>query len=396
MSGPPSLAGHPIVCLGFAEWDAELRTNQHHLMARLAQSSPVLFIESLGLRRPTASSRDLRRIVKRLLRGVRPLRRMGDVHVLSPLVIPFHGSRVVRAINRRLLSWAVRHALRRLELRHPLVLWTYVPQGRELIPILRPDLVVYHCVDDIAAHDRVDTEPFRRAEAELVREADLVITTAEPLRARLAEIAPGVMLMPNVADTESFARALDENIAVDAAMACIPSPRIVFVGAISAIKVDLELIASLARLRPGWSIALVGPVGLGDPSTDVSDLRKAPNVHLLGPRAHDALPGVLAAADAAIIPYRITPLTTGIFPMKVYEYLAAGLPTVSTPLPSLADVDAVAIAGTAEELVAALERELRNDTTERRRRRSNDARLHSWPERIEELERAVAELQWRR
>ena len=120
-----------------------------------------------------------------------------------------------------------------------------------------------------------------------------------------------------------------------------------FTGAISAIKLDMALLTELARSRPDWSLALVGPVGLGDPHTDVGALAAEPNVHLLGKRAYEELPGVLRGADAGLIPYVRSELTASIFPMKVYEYLAAGLPVVATPLPALEGVADVAVAADA-------------------------------------------------
>src|SRR4051794_29791808 len=156
MELPAALQGRDIVCVGFADWDTELWTNQHHLMSRLAQDNDVLFIESLGLRRPQLAGRDLRRIVRRVRRGLTGPRRAPEgVEVLSPLVLPLHSRPRVRAINARLLSASVRRATRRLGFTRP-ILWAYVPQAEALLDTLRPALVVYHCVDDIAAQPGVD------------------------------------------------------------------------------------------------------------------------------------------------------------------------------------------------------------------------------------------------
>jgi glycosyltransferase involved in cell wall biosynthesis len=156
-----------------------------------------------------------------------------------------------------------------------------------------------------------------------------------------------------------------------------------------ATKLDLGLIAGLAHLRPDWSIVLVGPRGLGDPGTDLSPIEGVANIHLLGPRAHEELPAVLRGAAAGIIPYALNPLTGSVFPMKVYEYLAAGLPVVSTPLPALAGVEDVVIVEDAEGMAAALERELAADTPQRRAERSRRAARHSWDARIEEIVAAL-------
>jgi glycosyltransferase involved in cell wall biosynthesis len=390
MSYPPNLRGRDIVCVGFADWDAELWTNQHHLMSRLARENRVLFIESLGLRRPQLAGRDLTRLWRRLRRGLAPPREADGLWVLSPLVLPLHGHRAVRALNRYLLLAGVRRAVRRLGLRRP-ILWAYVPQAEVLIDSLQPALVVYHCVDDIAAHERIDTISFRAAEERYAGRADLVLASAPALAARLRTISSNVLDAPNVADTELFSRALGPG-RPDAAMSELPAPRIVFTGAIAAVKLDLQLIAELASLRPSWSFALVGPVGLGDPRTDVSTLAAAPNIYMLGARAYAELPDVLRAADAGLIPYARNELTESIFPMKVYEYLAAGLPVVATPLPALAGIADVGSAPDAAGFAALLDEALAADDPEARAARSQRAASHSWNRRLEEIATAMARL----
>ena len=385
------LSGRDIVCVGFADWDTELWTNQHHLMSRLARDNRVLFVESLGLRRPQLAGRDLARIARRLRRGVAPPRAVDGLHVLSPLVVPLHRYAAVRALNRRLLPRLVGRAARRLGMRRP-ILWAYVPQAEVLLDALDPGLVVYHCVDDIAAQPGVDAASFRAAEGHFAARADLVLASAPALAERMRTLSRNVLDAPNVADTATFARALEPG-PVDAALEALPSPRIVFTGAVVATKLDVGLIAGLARARPGWSIALVGPVGPGDPRTDVSALAALPNVHLLGARPHGALPAVLRGADAAIIPYAANELTRSIFPMKVYEYLAAGLPVVATPLPALAGVAEIATAADAPELAARLDDALASDTPARRAERSRAAAAHSWERRLDEIAERIGDLE---
>jgi glycosyltransferase involved in cell wall biosynthesis len=382
------LRGLDIVCVGFADWDAPVWTNQHHLMARLATDNRVLFVESLGLRRPQLASRDLRRIGRRLDRGLGPPRTSPEgVHVLAPLVLPFHASRAVRGLNRVLLRRLVGRAARRLGLKRPL-LWAYVPQAEELVDVLDPSTVVYHCVDDIAAQKGVDADSFRAAEQRFAARADLVMASAPALAERLRSIASKVLDAPNVADTRLFATALEPG-PVDPELDALDHPRIVFHGAVVATKLDVELLVELARLRRDWTVALVGPKGLGDPSSDVGALEREPNIRLLGQRAHHELPAVLRGCDAAIIPYALNALTRSIFPMKVYEYLAAGLPVVSVPLPALAGVEGIVFAATAREMAAAIERELAADGPQRRAERSRLAAGHSWERRIEEIEAAL-------
>jgi len=312
--------------------------------------------------------------------------------VLSPLVIPLHGNATARALNARLLPALVKRAARQAGLGTRPVLWSYVPQAELLLDALQPSLTIYHCVDDISAHERIDTDSFRAAERRFAARADLVLASAPELVRRMREYSDNVLEAPNVADTALFATALQDG-PQDPAVAALPRPRLVFTGAISGIKLDLGLLVALARARRDWTIALVGPIGLGDPHTDVSALQAEPNIALLGRRAYEQLPQVLRSADVGLIPYVSSELTDSIFPMKVYEYLAAGLPVVATPLPALAEVAEVAKAQTPGDFEAAVAAALASsDDPAQRAARSAAAAGHSWEARLAEIAAAIEAL----
>ncbi|HEU4462281.1 MAG TPA: glycosyltransferase [Solirubrobacterales bacterium] len=382
------LADRDIVCIGSADWATELPINQHQLMGRLAAQNNVLFVESLGLRKPQLAGRDLSRLWRRLKRGLRGARPAPEgLHVLSPLVLPLHSKEAVRKLNRWLLRRQVKRAARKLGMDEP-ILWAYVPQAEDVIEVLDPSLVIYHCVDDVAAQKGVDADSFREAEERFARRADLVLASAPALAERMRTLSDRVLYAPNVADTGTFATALDPG-PIDPDLDALPHPRLVFQGAIVATKLDVQLLAEVAKLRPDWSIVLVGPRGAGDPTGDLSPLDNAPNIRMIGPRPANDLPQVLRGADVGLIPYAINDLTRSVFPMKVYEYLAAGLPVLATPLPALDGVEAIEMVSSAEELVAAAERELTADSLEVRQDRSKDAASHSWEARLEEIEGAL-------
>jgi glycosyltransferase involved in cell wall biosynthesis len=383
-----TLSGRDIVCIGFSDWHTDLLTNQQHLLVRAAKDNRILFVESLGLRRPQLAARDLRRIGRRLTSALHPLREVDGLQVLSPLVLPLHSNELLRTVNAALLRQYVGRAVSKLQLRSPL-LWSFVPQAEALIDVLEPSQVLYYIDDDHAAKAGIDAGSFLAAEARFARRADAVLASAPELVTRMRTLNDNVHYAPNVADTRLFATALEPG-PVDPAVAALSGPRIVFIGAILAAKIDIALMVELARSRPQWSFAFVGPVGPGDPRTDVSALTSLANVHMLGYRPYEQLPSVLRGADAAIVPYLLDGEMRSVFPMKIYEYLAAGRPVVATPLDTLTDVPDVLQAATAEEFAARVDEAIANDTPEARGGRSQRAQAHSWESRLDQIAEALA------
>ena len=146
----------------------------------------------------------------------------------------------MRALNRRLLGMFVRRAARKLGMRRP-ILWAYVPQAESLLEVLQPELVVYHCVDDIAAQPGIDAASFRAAETRFAARADLVLASAPGLAERLRSVSDNVVYAPIVADTALFAGALEDG-PIDPALAAWPGPRLGFTGAVVATKLDMGLL----------------------------------------------------------------------------------------------------------------------------------------------------------
>ena len=325
-----------IVLLSTADWDNPFWTNKQHVAIELARRGHrVLYVDSLGLRRPSVSARDLGRILRRILRGIAPPRCVRpQLWVWSPLVVPLQRFALVRRLNRLTLSWGLRLWCRALRIRRD-VLWTYNPMTTGLFPTADFRTVVYHCVDEIRAQPGMPARAIDAAEADLLARADVCFVTAEHLLETRRRVNPNTFYFPNVADFEHFAAARDPATTVPDDLARLPRPRIGFVGAISGYKLDLALIRAIADAHPEWSVVLIGQVGEGDPWTDVAMLQGPPNLHLLGPRPYATLPAYLKGFDTAMLPAAQNDYTRGMFPMKFFEYLAAGCPVVGTTLPAL-------------------------------------------------------------
>lgn len=318
-----------------------------------------MYVESVGLRRPTLKSRDVRRILRRLWRALRSPRRVRDnLWVWSPLVLPAHGRLWAASLNRWLIRAGLAIWLKRLHLQRDL-LWTYNPLTTELLPLAQFRTVVYHCVDEIKAQPGMPVEILERAESELVRRADVIFTTAPRLAESRGRLNRNTHYLSNVADYDHFAKARHPDTHIPDDLAGIPEPRIGFVGAISGYKLDFALLRQLAQSHPEWSIVLIGEVGEGDPWTDVSELEGIPNLHFLGPRPYSLLPSYLAGFRVGILPSRLNDYTASMFPMKFFEYLAAGLPVVSVALPALCEhADVARLTDTPRAFAEAIESEL--------------------------------------
>jgi glycosyltransferase involved in cell wall biosynthesis len=326
-----------ILLISTADWDNPYWTNKQHVAVELGRRGHrVLYLESQGLRRPTATARDLRRIWQRLKKALRRPRRVRDnVWVSSPVLIPFQRSALIRKLNRRVLALQIRIWLWMVGLR-PRILWTYSPLTTELYDTGLYGMLVYHAVDDIKAQPGMPRDAIASAEAALARRADVIFATAPHIHETLKALNAECHYFPNVADFAHFNTALSGATQIPDDIARIPGPRIGFIGAVSGYKMDFALLRAVADARPDWSIILIGEVGEGDPWTDITTLSGAPNIHLMGGRPYASLPGYLKAFDVAILPSHINEYTRSMFPMKFFEYLAAGRPVVATPLPALA------------------------------------------------------------
>ncbi|CAB3776358.1 hypothetical protein LMG28688_00216 [Paraburkholderia caffeinitolerans] len=348
-----------------ADWDEPYWTNKQHTAVELARRGwRVLYVESVGIRSPrVASRRDWKRLWRRLRRGVQSVlfgapARAQNICVLSPLTFPArHHWPFVREFNRSLLRWTVRRSAQALGFRKPVV-WTYHPFLLDAIATFERGPLVYHCVDDLREIPGVDVAAFNTAEERLLGEANAVFTTAQSLKERCGRLNANTHYFSNVVDAAHFGEALQQG-DLPPELARIPEPRIVYHGVLSDFKVDLSLLMNVAKMRPDWHLVLIGQEREGQQSPLVAELAKLPNVHMLGYRSYEQLPSYLRGMQVGMLPTLLNDYTRSMFPMKYYEYLAAGLPVVSTPLAFTADVtQGLEIGGSAQEFAAAIERQL--------------------------------------
>ncbi len=349
----PELTGSSLVCFSNVEWGS-WRQRHHHLMERFARHHQVLFVETPGMRAPNLlSTRDLCRVGRRVGRAVRALSQprgqaaTDNLRIYSPLVLPYHQSGPVRRLNTRLLLRDLRRLLAARDMVNP-ILWVYLPSDLilQVTRRLPHRLLVYDCADAITEFRDAPAD-LAASEGRLLDAADLVFASSRPLVQRCSGRRAPVHHVPNAGDVEWFARESRRS-AEPAEMASLPRPRVGYVGAMRE-WFHWELLEAALERFPAASFVLIGD------SEVPPRMRSRPNLHVLGPRPYAELPGYLGALDVAMVPFRDTPLVRSTHPVKVYEYLAAGLPVVSTPMEEIRHLAELDMAPAHEPFLQALQ-----------------------------------------
>lgn len=319
-----------------ADWDAPYWTNKQHTTKHLAQRDiKVLYVESVGLRAPKFSSGiDLTRIWRRLIRGVRGVHQVEkNIWVVSPLVIPFkHQWQLISSINRWMLNSAITRFCKKQNFQDKeTIIWTYHPYVLDYLDCKQYGSLVYHCVDDLSAIPGIDSEAFIKKEEDLLKSANVVFTTSKKLYEKCSAINKNTHDFPNVVDWEHFSQAFNPGPDPDD-LKDIPHPRLGYIGVLSDFKVDFELLLNIATEKPDWHIVLIGEEREGQHNATVQVLKEMQNVHFLGYKKYEELPNYMRGLDVGLLPTLINQYTDSMFPMKYFEYIAAGMRVISSRL----------------------------------------------------------------
>jgi glycosyltransferase involved in cell wall biosynthesis len=324
-----------LFCFSHLRWSSVWQRPQH-LLSRAAQVYDVFFFEE-PVCRPGAVSHLQTSVVA------------PHITVLTPLLPEGAGDGELVALQKRLVEeYAAAVSSRKR------TFWYYTPMALAFTQELPREVTVYDNMDELAAF-RGASPGLLELEAKLFAEADVIFTGGRSLYEAKKARHPNVHCFPSSIDAAHFASArlklgddpLDQQ--------PIPRPRIGFFGVIDE-RMDMPLLKNIAGLRPNWHFIMIGPVA----KVRMEDLPQADNLHWLGMRSYKELPGYLARWDLGLMPFALDESTRFISPTKTPEFLAAGLPVVSTAVPDVVhaygDTGLVEIATDAADVVLAIER----------------------------------------
>lgn len=369
--------------LVFSDDWGEHPSSCQHLFRRISKDHRTLWVNTIGMRNPGLTRRDIRKAsgkISRMLKGTgnggKPRPSRDGVRVLQPPMLPFGNLDLVRLVNRLSVTREVRRESAGLGLDRPVLVAT-VPNACDYVGRCGESRVIYYCVDDFARWPGLNAEAVRGMEEELIRRSDLFIATSHKLFNRLSRYGKPTFLLEHGVDLEHFGRSGRREHPL---LAGIPKPRVGYCGLFDE-RSDLGLLAEVIRRMPDASFVITGRV-----EVDAAPLEAFPNAHFTGSVSYDELPQMMEGFDVLILPYAVNELTESISPLKLKEYLATGKPVVGAPIPEVLGLsEFVAAARTPDEW----ERELRSSLAGARRDAGEKVRgfleNESWERKAEEF-----------
>jgi glycosyltransferase involved in cell wall biosynthesis len=377
------LRGRDMLCFSH-DWNSD-PLSKTHLMRLLAQDNRILWVNSIGYRAPSASTKDLKRAWNKIAAATKPMKEaIPNLFVLSPLAIPAWGKPWIQTLNRKVLVWQVKQAMRKLRFKDP-INWVFNPAASVLAGRLGEAQVIYYCVDEYTAFSGVPSAALIQMEKQLLERADLVIVSAERLLQSKKQYQSKTVLVRHGVDYEHFRQAVSPDTEIAAELASLPKPVLGYFGLMSEDWVDVPLLVKVAEKYPHGSLVLLGKVNM-----DLGKLATLPNVHVLGRKSYSSLPSYCKGFDVALIPFPISEVTLNANPLKAREYLAAGLPTVSTAIPEVEVLGQCGIGHTHEEFLDRIDEALSVPGT--KAARSERMQTESWSARLNDIRQHLASI----
>lgn len=337
--GPP-VAPQPAGGPGFVWFAAQdwWYHNQAHsdfqLMRQVARTRPVLVVNSLGLRMPTPgnTTHPARRIARKLRSTAKLVRRpvpgLPQFHVMTPLIFPAYGDTRAARLSAWLVRIQVQSASRALGIGEAPHIGVTIPTAWPVVRRMRRSSLLFNRADLHSAFPEADGAWVASLEHALLARSDRVLYVSHELMRQDADVVGDrAVFLDHGVDVDHFTPEGE----VHPEVATLPRPRLGFFGGLDDYVVDLDLLRETAEDNPDASLVLVG-----DATCPMDELTRLPNVHWLGQRPYDVIPAMGRGFDVALMPWLDNEWIRCANPIKLKEYLALGLPVVTTAYPEVA------------------------------------------------------------
>ena len=382
---------HDIIVLYAPPFDQPAQLSKHHFAKLWARDRRVLYVEApINPASFFTRKEEAIKLWNRYRNG--PLSITNNLWATTFFyLLPYRGSRYfmgakwVNSINQYFILNKLKSQIESLNLRNP-ILFIGGAHAYPLLSHFKKLLKVYHCSDDYTLVPSFP-ESFGEIEQSLIKECDLVVTTADELKESKKKYNPNTISIPNGANINHFFKAQDNNTKVPEVMKHYKKPVIGYIGSIFR-WLNIDWIDFASRKFPDYHFVFIGPI-----SIDISKFENRDNIEFLGPRPYENLPGYLKKFDVAVIPFVIDGVTLKASPIKFYEYLASGVPIVSTELPDLLPLkDHAYLVKDKEDYCNKIERAINDDKDNLKNDRINISKKYSWKARFETLNKYINEL----
>jgi len=374
-----------VIIFSSIDWSTHWQLHHQLATSLISDGNRVLFVENTGVR--SINIGDVGRLSERIHNWRKGMRGFFNIDgskltIYSPILIPFPYSKLSLFFNKRIFNLSIFRWIKVSNFSDPIVIsFLPTPLIQSAIKSIDPKISIYYCANNMA-DSSISASQIRPYEDYFFGSVDIVFTAAYVIQEYAKSFSEKVFYFPPGIDFDKFEKALKSKKGIPNDLSGITKPVIGYVGALGRVF-DQELLCALADECSDSNIVLIGPK-----YTDTTFLEGKSNIVFLGTRPHDQLPYYIKGFDVGIVPYICNDFTEGVYPSKLNEYMAMGIPSVSTNLREVREFketygEATIIANSTEEFIEAVKLSIvEKNNTSFADQRIKAAKTNSWESRF--------------
>jgi len=376
------------------DWTTHWQLHHQLTTSLISSGKKVLFVENTGIR--SVNVGDIGRIGERISNWKKSLHGFssiddGNLTIYSPILLPFPYSKISLFFNKRIFTLSISRWVSASNFSNPIVIsFLPTPLIQNAIHNINAKLTVYYCANNMA-ESSLSASRVRPYEDHFFNTVDIVFTAAHVIQEYAQRFSNKVYYFPPGIDFDKFSFALKDDKDMPSDLKKIKGPIVGYIGALGKV-LDQKLICELVDQCSNVSFVFIGPE-----YTSVDALKDKDNIVFLGSKPHDQLPYYIKGFNVGIVPYICNDFTEGVYPSKLNEYLAMGIPAVSTNLREVRESremygDAAIIADSAYEFINSVKSLIADkNNTKKVNKRIEVAKANSWESRFKGLSKIIGE-----